>query len=139
MNNIALIGSGYWGKNLVRNFHQLGALKLICDKDETLLAQFKEQYPDIDTCLAFNEVLSHKEIEGVVISAPAEVHYPLAREALLAGKHVYVEKPLTLVEEEGEELISLAKNKNLVLMVGSLIFLGRYLTKLLLFYCFSFF
>jgi UDP-2-acetamido-3-amino-2,3-dideoxy-glucuronate N-acetyltransferase len=121
MQNIALVGSGYWGKNLVRNFHHLGTLKLICDKNETLLDEFKEQYPDVDTCLAFNEVLSCKEVEGVVISAPAEVHFSLAREALLAGKHVYVEKPLTLVEEEGEELISLAKEKNLVLMVGHLL------------------
>jgi UDP-2-acetamido-3-amino-2,3-dideoxy-glucuronate N-acetyltransferase len=119
--NIAVIGSGYWGKNLVRNFHQLGALKLICDKNDTILAQFKEQYPDIDTCLAFNEVLSCKEIKGVVISAPAETHYTLARESLLAGKNVYVEKPLTLVEKEGEELIALAKSNNLVLMVGHLL------------------
>jgi UDP-2-acetamido-3-amino-2,3-dideoxy-glucuronate N-acetyltransferase len=121
MNSIALVGCGYWGKNLVRNFHHLGALKLICDKNETLLDQFQEQYSDIDTCLAFNEVLLRKDIHGVVISAPAEMHYSLALEALLAGKHVYVEKPLTLVEEEGEELIALAEKMNLVLMVGHLL------------------
>jgi UDP-2-acetamido-3-amino-2,3-dideoxy-glucuronate N-acetyltransferase len=119
--NIALIGCGYWGKNLVRNFHQLGALKLICDKNETLLAKFKEEYVGIETCVAFNEVLPRKDIQGVVIAAPAEAHYLLAREALLAGKHVFVEKPLTLVEKEGEQLIALAREKNLVLMVGHLL------------------
>jgi len=53
---IAVVGSGYWGKNLVRNYHNLGALKVICDKNEMVLAQFKEQYPDVEMCLAFSEV-----------------------------------------------------------------------------------
>ena len=118
---IAVIGSGYWGKNLVRNFDQLGALKRICDKNETTLAQFREQYPSVETCLAYSDVLSDREIDGVVIAAPAELHYALAREALLAGKHVYVEKPLVLVESDGKELIQLAKEKNRVLMVGHLL------------------
>ncbi len=119
--NIAVIGSGYWGKNLVRNFSQLGALKLICDKNETTLSQFKEQYPNVDVCLALTDVLSREDIQGVVIAAPAELHYLLAKEALLAGKHVYTEKPLTLVESEGEELIALAKERNRILMVGHLL------------------
>ncbi len=118
---VAVIGSGYWGKNLVRNFHQLDALKLICDKNETLLANFKDQYPDVETCLALNDVLSRDDIHGLVIATPAETHYTLAREALLAGKHVYVEKPLVLREEEGEELIALASEKSRVLMVGHLL------------------
>ena len=66
--NIAVVGSGYWGKNLVRNYHQLGVLKLICDKNETTLSLFSEQYPGIETCIAFNEVLQNDEIEGVVIA-----------------------------------------------------------------------
>ena len=119
--SVAVIGSGYWGKNLVRNFHQLCALKLICDKNETLLAQFREQYPDVETCLALNDVLSQEEIQGVVIATPAETHHTIAREALLAGKHVYVEKPLVLQEEEGEELIALACERKRVLMVGHLL------------------
>lgn len=119
--SVAVIGSGYWGKNLVRIFNQLGSLKLICDRNETLIAHFKEKYPDVEICFAFNEVLSSKSIHGVVIATPAETHYTLAREALLAGKHVYVEKPLVLQEKEGEELIALAKEKNRVLMVGHLL------------------
>ncbi len=118
---IAVIGSGYWGKNLVRNFDQLGAIKRICDKNETTLAQFREQYPNIEPCLAYSDVLSDNEIDGVVIAAPAELHYSLAREAILAGKHVYVEKPLVLDENEGKKLIELAKDKGRVLMVGHLL------------------
>lgn len=91
--NVAVIGSGYWGKNLVRNYHQLGALKLICDKNETLLAQFKEQDPGVEACLALPDVLSRRDIQGMIIATPAETHFDLAREALLAGKHVYVERP----------------------------------------------
>ena len=119
--SIAIIGSGYWGKNLVRNYHHLNALKLICDKDETILANFKEQYPDVQTCLAFNDVLSRKDIHGIVIATPAETHYTLAREAILAGKHVYIEKPLALDAKDGQELIVLAKENKVILMVGHLL------------------
>jgi UDP-2-acetamido-3-amino-2,3-dideoxy-glucuronate N-acetyltransferase len=118
---IAVIGSGYWGKNLVRNYYELGMLKLICDKNETVLKGFKDQYPEIDTCIALNDVLSRDDIAGVVIATPAETHYTLAREALLADKHVYVEKPLVLDELEGEELITLAHERKRVLMVGHLL------------------
>ena len=118
---IAVIGSGYWGKNLLRNFHQLGALKLVCDKNETVLATFEDQYPDLQTCLALNDALSREDIQGLVIATPAETHYTLAREGLLAGKHVFVEKPLVLREEEAEDLIALATQKNRVLMVGHLL------------------
>lgn len=118
---IALIGSGYWGKNLVRNFYQLGALQLICDKNETVLANFKEQYSDVDTCFALNDLLSRDYIDGVVIATPAETHYNLARESLLAGKNVFIEKPMALHEDDGKELISIAKDSNKVLMVGHLL------------------
>ena len=119
--NIAVIGSGYWGKNLIRNYYELGALKLVCDKNETTLNILKKQYPGIETCFALNDVLSCGEIEGVVIATPAETHYTLARETLLASKHVYVEKPLVLHTTEGGELTSLAEKRNLVLMVGHLL------------------
>ena len=119
--SVAVIGSGYWGKNLVRNFHQLGALRLICDKNETVLNSFKEQYPDVETCYALNDALSREDINGLVIATPAEIHFTLAREALLAGKHVFVEKPLVLDEQEGEELIGLSNDENRVLMVGHLL------------------
>ncbi len=118
---VAVIGSGYWGRNLVRNYHQLGALRLICDKNEDLLSLLKESYPQVEPCLAFNEALSREDVHGVIIATPAETHFLLVREALLAGKHIFVEKPLVLNEKEGEELISLARQKGLILMVGHLL------------------
>ena len=118
---VAVVGSGYWGKNLVRNFYDLGAVKLICDKNEMVLEKFREQYPEVECCLAYNEVLQRKEIQGIVIATPAETHFSLAREALLAGKHVFVEKPLVIDENEGLELIGLAKENRCVLMVGHLL------------------
>jgi len=120
-NGIAVIGSGYWGKNLVRNYHELGVLKVICDKNETLLDGFKEQYPGIEVCMALNDVLSRDDVDALSIATPAETHYRLAREALLAGKHVYVEKPLVLDESEGQDLIDLAASESRVLMVGHLL------------------
>jgi UDP-2-acetamido-3-amino-2,3-dideoxy-glucuronate N-acetyltransferase len=118
---IAVIGAGYWGRNLVRNFNQLESLRLICDKNEMSLAQFKGLNPGVEVSLSLNEVFSRKDIQGVVIATPAESHFAIAREALLSGKHVFVEKPLVLLEKEGQELIAIAKDKNLVLMVGHLL------------------
>ncbi len=118
---IAVIGSGYWGRNLVRNYHALGALRLICDRNEMLREALRLQYPGVESCMAYNEVLTRGDIDGVVIATPAETHYTLAREALLAGKHVYVEKPLVLRESEAGELVELAGAGGLVLMVGHLL------------------
>ncbi|MBW1740315.1 MAG: Gfo/Idh/MocA family oxidoreductase [Deltaproteobacteria bacterium] len=118
---VAVIGSGYWGKNLVRNFYQLGALKLVCDKNEVLLGQFKKQYPEVEVCLALPDVLGREEVQGVVIATPAETHFTFARKALLAGKHVFVEKPLSLTVNEGQELVELAGQKQLTLMVGHIL------------------
>ncbi len=118
---VAVIGSGYWGKNLVRNFSGLGALACVCDKNETILKNFQEQYQGLEICLAVHDVLNRKDIQGVVIATPAETHYTLAKEALLAGKNVYVEKPLVLFEDQCRELINMAEGKGLVLMVGHLL------------------
>ena len=118
---IAVIGSGYWGKNLVRNFNQIGSLQLICDRSEITLESFRKQYQGVKTCLALTDVLSDETIKGVAIATPAETHYGLVKEALLGGKNVYVEKPLVLDESEAEELIEIAGKRNLVLMVGHLL------------------
>lgn len=118
---VAVVGAGYWGKNLVRNFHQIGALKVICDKNETTLAALQSQYSGVEVCYALADVLQRKDIDGVVIATPAETHFILARETLLAGKHVFVEKPLALNEFEGGELIDIADKKNKILMVGHLL------------------
>ncbi|MBF0227396.1 MAG: Gfo/Idh/MocA family oxidoreductase [Desulfobacterales bacterium] len=119
--SIAVVGSGYWGKNLIRNYYNLGSLKLICDKDEELLAKFKESYKDIETCISLSDVLSRDEIKGIVIATPAETHYTIANEAILSGKHVFVEKPLVINEQEGIDLINLAAKNKRILMVGHLL------------------
>lgn len=119
MVNIAVIGTGYWGKNLVRNFAEIGALHTICDTDEGRLKAM--DYPQVNSVMAFAEVLRNKEIDAVVISTPAEGHYQLAMEALLAGKDVFCEKPLALTVKEGVELTTLAQEKKRILMVGHLL------------------
>lgn len=118
---IAVIGSGYWGKNLVRNYHELGVLKLICDKNESVLADFRRQYSNVESCVALTDVLARDDIQGIAIATPAETHFDLARESLLAGKHVYVEKPLVLDETEAQQLIRLAEEHDKILMVGHLL------------------
>ena len=117
---IAVIGCGYWGKNLVRNFHKLGALKVICDSDSARVQEMAQSYK-VRAAEDVDELLKEKEIDGVVISAPAALHYSLAKRALLAGKDVFVEKPLALHVEEGEELVELARKQNRILMVGHLL------------------
>jgi predicted dehydrogenase/acetyltransferase-like isoleucine patch superfamily enzyme len=119
--SVAVIGGGYWGKNLVRNFYNLNALKMVSDRSETILSGLKDQFKGLDTCLALTDVLTRDDIDGVVIATPAETHFNIARESLLAGKHVYVEKPLVLEEAEGHELIDIAKKNQRVLMVGHLL------------------
>jgi len=121
MRSLALVGSGYWGKNLARNFDALGVLGVICDKNEAVLAAFREKYPEVRTCLAFSDILADPSVTSVALATPAETHFGLAREALLAGKHVYVEKPLALEMAEAEALAALADERGRVLMVGHLL------------------
>lgn len=119
--NIAVIGSGYWGKNLVRNFSELGSLKTVCDLNEEVLHDFKSSYPEIHITTSFREVLDDPEIKGVVIATPAVLHYNMVKDALNNGKDVFVEKPLSLNIEEGKELVELSKKKGNVLMVGHIL------------------
>jgi len=118
---LAVIGAGHWGKNLIRNFYELGVLKLICDKNETLLSQSQAQYGGVQVCLALNDVLSRPEIDAVAIASPAETHSAIAKEALMAGKHVFVEKPLALEEKCAQEVNDLSQKSKRVLMVGHLL------------------
>jgi UDP-2-acetamido-3-amino-2,3-dideoxy-glucuronate N-acetyltransferase len=118
---IAVIGAGYWGINHVRNFHELGALKTVCDASETSLMKISASFADIETEFDYQNVLADDEIQGVVIATPAETHFKLAAAALEAGKHVLVEKPLTLDAKEGLQLVNLADEKQAILMVGHLL------------------
>ena len=116
--NIAVVGCGYWGKNLVRNFADIGALHTICDSSPEALSQFETVYPNIYRETSYDSVLANEEIKGIVISSPAALHHSMATKALLAGKDVFVEKPLSLKVEDGEELVRLAEENGRILMVG---------------------
>lgn len=118
---VAVVGVGYWGKNLVRNFHSLNALGAVCDSDMERLETFKQQYPSARMFSAYSDVLRDETIRAVAIATPAEAHANAVREALLAGKDVFVEKPLCLSVEEGEALVALSKKTDRILMVGHLL------------------
>jgi len=128
--NIAVIGTGYWGKNLVRNFYNLGALRTICDSDPDAVNKFLKMYDGLQGTTSFADVLADPAIQGVAISTPAATHATLAREALLAGKDVYVEKPLCLSEDEGIELNKIAREQGRILMVGHLLWYHPVVLKL---------
>jgi UDP-2-acetamido-3-amino-2,3-dideoxy-glucuronate N-acetyltransferase len=121
MNNLAIIGAGYWGKNLSRNFHQLGSLALVCDASEATLAQQAAAYPGIRTTQSVDDVFSDPTIHRIAIATPAALHYELAQKALRSGKDVFVEKPLALDSGEGAALADIADSKGLILMVGHLL------------------
>lgn len=118
--NIAVIGCGYWGKNLVRNFAELGALHTICDSDPKVLNKLESLYPNVKKETNIDATLDNQEIRGMVIALPAALHYPTARKALLADKDVFVEKPLTSKSSEAQELVNLAEKRKRILMVGHL-------------------
>jgi UDP-2-acetamido-3-amino-2,3-dideoxy-glucuronate N-acetyltransferase len=117
---IAAIGNGYWGKNLVRNFHALGVLACVCDSNQAALQDAYAKF-GVQTCSSFEKLLCDSSIEGVAIAAPAAQHYQLAKECMLAGKDVYVEKPLSLLVSQGEELVRIAEDRKRILMVGHIL------------------
>src|SRR5207244_7614901 len=104
---VGVIGAGQWGKNLARNFRDLGALAAVCDTDEARLRPFREGEPRPALYLAPAEALANAALDAVAVATPAETHGALVREALLAGKDVFVEKPLCLSVEEGRALVAL--------------------------------
>jgi UDP-2-acetamido-3-amino-2,3-dideoxy-glucuronate N-acetyltransferase len=121
MKNLALIGAGYWGRNLARNFHELGALAMVCDASDEVLAVQSAACPGIRVTKSVNDVMSDASITRVAIAAPAVRHFDLALRALQCGKDVFVEKPLALDVREGLTLVDLAEKKGRILMVGHLL------------------
>jgi UDP-2-acetamido-3-amino-2,3-dideoxy-glucuronate N-acetyltransferase len=117
---VAVIGAGYWGKNLVRNFHQLGALVSVCDEKAAVLEEVEAKYR-VATTNNLETVLADQAIDAVAIAVPAAQHYDVAKRCLLRGKDVCVEKPLALHVKEGEELVKLAAQHNRILMVGHIL------------------
>jgi len=117
--NIGVIGYGYWGSNIVRNFFTAAdcSVKMVADGRTDRLAMLAKGFPSVKGVSAAEEVIKSKEIDAVVIATPIFTHYPLAKKALENGKHVLIEKPMTSSVAEAEELINLASQKNLLLMV----------------------
>ncbi len=120
---IAVIGAGGWGMNLVRNFAGLEGARLgwCCDLNEATLARIAAQYPGTRVTTRIEDVLGSDEVTGVAVATDAPTHYRIARAALEAGKHVYVEKPLTMKSAQAAELVTLAAERGRKLMVGHLL------------------
>lgn len=118
---IAVIGCGVWGRNIVRNFYNLGVLEIVCDIDEENLKKVTEQYNGVKVTKDYNEIINNPEITGVVVVTPSHTHYKMVHAMLEAGKNVYVEKPISTVAQEARDLTDLAQSKGLVLMVGHLL------------------
>ena len=129
---IAIIGSGYWGINYVRLLSQLTDARLVtvCDKNKERLKIVAEQYCDTDCCTSVDQMLAMDGIDGVIICTNPGSHYEVARACLEAGKHVLVEKPLTVKADDAQKLIDLANTKDLVLMVGHIFLFNAGITKM---------
>jgi predicted dehydrogenase len=117
---VAVVGLGYWGPNLVRNFHEVEDVEVaaICDLDESALAAIGRRYPAVARTTRFADVVGDPSIDAIAIATPVSTHFPLASQALRAGKHVFVEKPLAASSAEGTALMALAEERGLVLMPG---------------------
>jgi len=120
MVSVAVIGGGYWGKNLIRNFASLGALKIVCDTDVGVRKQFEESY-HVRGVGNIEDLLKQEGVDAWVVATPAATHFDIAKLAIENGKSVYVEKPLAMKSAEAEELIRLAREKGVTLMVGHLL------------------
>ena len=117
---VGVVGCGYWGPNLIRNFRGLPdcQVKTICDVSEDRLRHLQNLYPEVKTETKFDQLLNDPNLDAIVIATSVKHHFPMAKAALLAGKHALVEKPLAASVEQCEELISIAKKQGLILMVG---------------------
>lgn len=119
MLGIGVIGYGYWGPNLVRNFAQTtgGAVVAVCDQSADRLTAVNKLYPAITTYDSVDDMLADPAVDAVAIATPVTSHFPLAKRCLEAGRHVFVEKPFTRTSAEGEELVQLGRDKDLTVMV----------------------
>lgn len=118
---IGIIGAGLWGRNIIRNFYNLGYLHTVCDIDNENLKNVISDYNNVNTTNDYKEILNNPEIKGVVVVTPSHTHYKIVKELLEHGKNVYVEKPISTVANEALSLMNLADEKGLVLMVGHLL------------------
>ena len=118
---VGVIGCGIWGKNIVRNFYNLNALNTVCDLDDDTLKIIQENYKGTKTTKDFSELINNDEIKAICVITPSHTHFGLVKLALEHGKHVYVEKPISIKADEALKLKELADEKGLILMVGHLL------------------
>ena len=118
--NVAVLGCGYWGPNLIRNFMSNSgcALQVVCDKKTERLSHMTKVYPGLKTTADFGDIIKNPDIDAIAIATPVSTHFDLARESLSSGKHTFIEKPMAASVAECEELIALAEKSQLTLMVG---------------------
>lgn len=121
MNNIAVIGSGGWGLNIIKNMAALGALFAVCDINKTNFGKIKNDYPDVVLTTNLKHILKNKDISGVVIATPPFTHFNLAKKTLQAGKNVLVEKPVTLKSKDAKFLAALSDKKNKIILIGHIL------------------
>lgn len=117
---VAIVGCGYWGPNLARNLSQTAdcELAVLCDASESRLRHMRRMHPNVAMTTKFEDVIENPTIDAVIVATPVRFHHPMAKACLLAGKNVFIEKPLARTVAEAEELIQIAETKGLVLMVG---------------------
>jgi predicted dehydrogenase len=120
MVKVGVVGCGYWGPNLVRNLRQAPdcQLKVVCDASESRLAHMRRLYPEVCTTRQYEDLLQDRDLDAVVIATPVRFHHSMAKAALEAGKHVFIEKPIARTGAEAQELVTLAREQGLILMVG---------------------
>ena len=120
MVRIAVIGCGYWGPNLIRNFNSLSkcTVKIACDIDRGRLSHMESLYPGITTTTEFDEVIKDPEIDAIAIATPVRFHYDMGKQCLQAGKHAFIEKPMATSASECEELLEIAEAQKLTIIVG---------------------
>jgi len=121
LTRIGVVGLNYWGPNLVRNFADLADLAWLCDLDQGRLAGVSARHPQARTTQSFDELLADDSVDAVVVATPVPTHYALTKQALEAGKHVFVEKPPAMRAAEMDELVRLAAERDRVLMPGHLL------------------
>lgn len=132
MIKLGLVGYGYWGPNLVRNFNSLQDARItnVCDVSKERLELVKKDYPDIKTTTSYTKLLNDDELAGVLIITPPTTHFKLAKKALEKNKHVLITKPMTIKSKDAQKLVDLAKEKNKIILVDSTFLYTRAINKI---------
>src|ERR1700749_2346443 len=117
---VGVAGCGYWGPNLIRNFRSLADvnMKMMCDLNPGRLSHLQSLYPEVETSTDYKHMLNGVGLDAVVVATNVKNHFPMAKAALLAGKHTFIEKPMASSVEQCEELVDIARKNGLILMTG---------------------